>query len=70
MLQLSGYRFGDALAEEGDSFHSDEEDSGRHPVRMDRIHDHNDDSDDFADDEGILHFHFLLLLLFLLRLQP
>jgi len=53
LCQLSGYRFGDALAEEGDSFHSDEEDSGRHPTRVDRVHDHNDDSDDFADDEGM-----------------
>ena len=38
---LSGYRFGDALFEDGDSLHSDDS-AGRH-----------DDSDEFADDEGM-----------------
>lgn len=40
-MTVTGYRLGDALYEDADSLHSDE--SGDQP----------DDSDEFADDEGM-----------------
>ena len=68
--KLSGYRFGDSspLTEDGSAsaggtkgaaYRSDDEDdehSNRQRIRLPaHLHaDHNDDSDDFADDEGTL----------------
>ncbi|XP_066983626.1 rho GTPase-activating protein 39 isoform X12 [Macrobrachium rosenbergii] len=40
--KLTGYRLGDPLYEDADSLHSDDDSGGRH-----------EDSDDFADDEGM-----------------
>jgi len=61
--KLSGYRFGDSSSplvdDEKDKFHSDEDDdddAGRrrraNRLQVHRHADQNDDSDDFADDEG------------------
>ena len=64
--KLSGYRFGDSLVEEegdeADSLHSDDSINRHRKASAHRIRcreQANDDSDDFADDEGLRFGNFL-----------